>query len=129
MDREFEAIPDDSRILQESSHLGGAITRDFTRIEVVISLAVILPLLENRRPAQARLRTLENQEFKQLAVTVDRNAPLPVMILPVKRAAVGSRPGAGGLPLTMLPKPDQLFLAPWSIHLRITSILLSARGG
>src|SRR5690606_7707922 len=85
----FEAIPDDSRVLQESPNLGGVVARYFARIEVVVSLAVISPLLENRRPAQARLRTLENQEFKQLAVIVDRHAPFPVMVPLIKQAAVG----------------------------------------
>src|SRR3989344_2631312 len=36
----FEAIPDDSRVLQEPPNLGDVVARDFTRIEVVVDLAV-----------------------------------------------------------------------------------------
>jgi hypothetical protein len=61
---DFQAVADYPRVPQQALDLGGAVARDPARIETVISLAVIFPLVEYRRPAQARLRALQDQQLE-----------------------------------------------------------------
>ena len=54
------------------------------RMEIVESLPIILPLLQNRGPTQPRLRPVEDQKFEQPPVIVQRHAPFLIVILHVK---------------------------------------------
>src|SRR5206468_12805010 len=66
-DRAFhlQAVAHDVRILQQAPHPRRPESRDPLGIEVRKSSTVSLSLPEDRRPAQARLRTLESEELKK----------------------------------------------------------------
>ena len=65
---------------------------DARDVESGEGLTVRGPLAQHRDPAQSGLRSLEDQQFEQLAIIVDGNAPLLVVIGDVQR--VGTAPGA-----------------------------------
>src|SRR3972149_10849110 len=81
-DRAFDlqAVADDSRIFKEAVDLGLAVPAHFVVIEIVEGFPEILPLPQNRHPAQTGLATLENKELKELAVIMQGRAPLLVVI-------------------------------------------------
>ncbi len=73
-------------------HIGPLlIGRDPDRIEIGEQLAVADTLPEDRLPAQARLRSLEDEELEQGAIVVDGDTPLSVV---VGDAKLGARPAA-----------------------------------
>src|SRR4029077_9773654 len=53
---------------------------DLGSVKSIERLAVALALSQNRLPAQARLRTLQDEEFKEEAVVMHGHAPLFVMV-------------------------------------------------
>src|SRR5262249_23716760 len=59
--------------------------RDGLRVEFRERLPVVLALAQDRDPGEAGLRALEQEEFEQLAVVVQRNAPLGVVVFDVER--------------------------------------------
>ena len=56
------------------------ISGDFEGVKIVKGLSVPLPLFQNGRPAQPRLGSFENKEFKELSVIMNRNTPFMIMI-------------------------------------------------
>src|SRR5438128_11626428 len=64
--------------------------RDLLRTKTVERFAIVLPFLENRRPAQPGLRALQDQKFKQFSIIVNRHTPFLIMIGDVW---FSSRPG------------------------------------
>ena len=65
----------------------------FVYIEIGKVLAVAVTFVQNRRPAQAGLRTLEYQELELSSVIPDRHAPFFVMVFDIGQAGLAG-PGA-----------------------------------
>src|SRR5437899_9857274 len=59
--------------------------RDFLGIKPIESAPITFPLLQYNRPAQPGLRSFKHEKFKVLAVIVDGDTPLAIMILEHKR--------------------------------------------
>lgn len=88
---DFKPVANDSGIGKERLNFLGSILRDAARIEFVEGAAIILTLVEDRAPAQTRLRAFEDEKFEERAVVVNRHAPFFVVIANVPFAF---RPGA-----------------------------------
>ena len=56
------------------------VARDDVGIELIEDLAVALALAQDRVPAQAGLRALQDEELEDGAVVVQRDAPLLVVV-------------------------------------------------
>src|SRR2546429_3669799 len=97
---DLRAVPHDGRVAEEFSDPARAEPGDPRRIEAGESPAIRLALLENRRPAQPRLRGLESEELEEPPVVVDRHTPLFVVI--ADHRPVAARPCAPS------PHPDSL---------------------
>ena len=76
----FQTISNDAGIGQQGADFSGIVRGDNLRIEIVEDLAIAGALAQNGVPAKAGLRAFENQEFKEHAVVMDRNAPFLVVI-------------------------------------------------
>ena len=77
----FEPVADDAGILEQRVDFTFVVTGDFSRIEVVERLAIILPFVQDRLPAQARLGDVEHQKFEQLTIVVHGRTPFGVVVL------------------------------------------------
>src|SRR3954471_12980025 len=88
---DFGPVAHDARVGEQASLFPGAVTGDFPIVEAVEGLPVVLPLGEDGVPRESRLSALEEEEFEQLAVIVDRDPPFLVVIGDGKGVA---RPGA-----------------------------------
>src|SRR5256712_7447532 len=64
---------------------------DARGLEAVEGPAVRLTFLEDRRPAEPRLRGLEDEELEEAPVVVDRHPPLLVVVAEHRRVAVRPR--------------------------------------
>src|SRR5882762_5596645 len=93
-DRRFdlEAVAHDSGIGHQSPHVACAEARDLCRVEPGEGPAIIVALVEDRRPRESRLCAFEDQELEQAPVVVDRHSPFLVVIAEVLLAPQG--PGA-----------------------------------
>ena len=91
---DFEPVAYDAGIGEERGDFFSIVTGNFLRVEMVKGAAVIFAFGENRRPAEAGLCALENQEFEERAIVVQRHAPLGVVVGEIERIA-GPRAGDG----------------------------------
>src|SRR6266436_2473440 len=78
-----------SYVLLDSS---SRISRDFLVFKPIEIAPITFPLLQYNRPAQPVLRSFKHEKFKVLAVIVDGDTPLAIMILEHQR--ILSDPGA-----------------------------------
>ena len=83
----LQPVAHDARIGQQLFQPRFAIAGDFSGIEIVKRQAVARALFEDGRPAQPRLRALQNQKLEQRAIIEERNAPLCVVIY--RREGIG----------------------------------------
>lgn len=90
---ELQLVADKAFVLHHLRDVFACELRDFACVEVRKGLAIVVTLLEDRDPTQARLRAFENQEFKMRLVVVNGNAPFLVMIFRVE-IVVGGNPVA-----------------------------------
>ena len=79
------AVADDAGIREKSPDVGRLEPGDGIRVEVAEGLPVAVPALQDRDPAQAGLRGLEDQELEVPAIVVHWYAPLLVVIGPQER--------------------------------------------
>ncbi len=77
---DFQAVADDARVLEELREFALVVSGHAIGIEIAKGGAVVFAFVEYCLPAESGLRTFENQEFKQGAIIVDRNAPFFVVI-------------------------------------------------
>src|SRR6266511_146604 len=68
-----------------------AVLADTGGIEQVERCTIVLSLVQNRLPTQARLRSFKDQELEQESVVMDRHTPFGVVILHIQ---VSLRPRA-----------------------------------
>ena len=76
-------VTDDARIVQQQLELTLAKARDLVRFETGKGRAIILSFSQDRVPAQARLRCLQDEKLKDQAVVMNRHAPLAIVVLDV----------------------------------------------
>lgn len=84
---DLHPVPDDARILKQLFDLRLAEPGDLFRLEIREGLPVIVPLPQNRVPAEARLRGFQGQKFEYQPVVMNGDSPLPVVILHVVELA------------------------------------------
>src|SRR5579862_1195242 len=77
---DFEFVAHDSSIGKQLLDLLAIIGGDALDVEAVECPAVIFALVEDRAPTQSGLRTFQDEKFEELAIVVNGNAPLFVMI-------------------------------------------------
>jgi hypothetical protein len=80
----LQTIANYARICQQLLLSSCGKSRDFLGIEILKGFAIILAPLQNSQPTESCLRALQQQNFKQPLVFVNRNAPLAVVILHVE---------------------------------------------
>ena len=93
---DLEPVADDSRELHQPLDRALVEARDALGVEIRERFAIARPLVQDRRPGEARLRALEDQELELRAVVVHGDAPLLVVIADVGLVQAGVRPGATG---------------------------------
>src|SRR5262249_30480976 len=77
---DLEPIPHDPRIREQRCALPRVESSDALGIETGERRAIVLSLLEDRAPGEARLRSFQDQELEQAVVVVYRHAPLLVVV-------------------------------------------------
>ncbi len=82
-------MADDAFILQQAVDVAPGEAGDPVEIEIVEGGAEILPLCEDRAPAQPGLKSLEAQLLEQATVVADRKAPFAVVIMRKIRCRTG----------------------------------------
>src|SRR5206468_3437199 len=85
------AVPHDARIPEESPDPGRPEAGDSGGLEAVEGPAVRRTFPEDRRPAEPRLGSLEDEELEEPPVAVDRHPPLPVVVAEHRPIAVRPR--------------------------------------
>src|SRR5688572_25223877 len=78
--RNLELVAHDARIREQLRDLSLVVTRDLLRIEVVEGEPVILPFVQDRRPAQASLRSFEDEHLEKMPIIMIWNAPFFIVI-------------------------------------------------
>src|SRR5713101_389688 len=78
---DLHAVPYDPWIGGQLVDPGFRVSSDLLWIEVAERAAVAVPLVEHDRPAEPRLRGLQNQELEMRAVVVRRHTPFAIVIL------------------------------------------------
>lgn len=86
---DLRRVPDDPWIAKQAPFGGRGEPCDPVRIEASERAPVTLPLAEDRRPGEAGLSGLEDQELEERPVVARRAAPLPVVVA----AQLGTRQG------------------------------------
>ena len=91
---DLELVADDSRIAQQLLNLAAVVTRNYFWVKFIERRAIVLALVKDRIPAQARLRAFEDEKFEQCAVVMNWNAPFFIVIRDrqfVRRPATANR--------------------------------------
>src|SRR6476646_3112233 len=88
---DLEPVAHDPRVSEQPGRAGRGVPRDPGGVEAREHLAIARALLEDRFPAEARLRAFEGQELEERALVVNGDAPLGVV---VGDAKLGARPAA-----------------------------------
>ncbi len=78
--RNFQAIANDTGVLQQLLALALVVTRYLRRIKPAKGCAIAFAFVENDLPTQTRLSAFENKKLKELAIIVNRHTPFLVMI-------------------------------------------------
>src|SRR5712692_3723410 len=88
-DRRFdlETVAHDPGGGQQLPDLACAEARDLFGIESGERPAIVVPLVEDRRPGQAGLGAFEDQELEQPPIVVDRHPPFLVVVAEIALAA------------------------------------------
>src|SRR5207247_7957347 len=92
---DLETVAHDSGVGHQSLHVACAEARDLCGVEPGEGPAVIVALVEDRRPGEARLGAFEDQELEEAPIVVNRDSPFLVVIAQVLRAS--QAPGAAAL--------------------------------
>jgi len=91
---DLEPVTDDADVGQQLGLAGLVKGRHHGRIEPGKGDPVRLALAQDRDPGKPGLGALQDQEFKQQAVIMDRDSPFQIMVGLIERIA--ARPGAAG---------------------------------
>jgi hypothetical protein len=76
----LQTVSYDAGVAQQPFHVARAITCDFLCAKSSERLPVVLPLLQDRDPAQAGLGAFENEKLEEQPISVHGNAPFFVVI-------------------------------------------------
>ena len=89
---DFRTVAHNACVLHQAFDFFVIVAGYFLWLETVKCFAELFALAQNRDPGQARLKTVQNQLFKQSTAIKFRHTPIGVMIMHVKRINAG--PGA-----------------------------------
>ena len=89
---DLELVPDDAFVLKELVDFFGSVVGDLFDVEIVKCYPVGGSAFEDCLPAEACLCAFEDEEFEQVAVVVDRHAPLFIVVRLVDGAAGAEAP-------------------------------------
>ena len=87
---DFASVADNARVGHQALDVGVGVGGDLLGVEAGEGFAEVLPLVEDGLPGEAGLHTLQAEELELLAVVVDGDAPLVVV--------VGHHQGSSGEP-------------------------------
>src|SRR5205807_4043497 len=76
----LETIPNDAGIVQKFSNFSAVISRYHRRVELRKGGPKVFPLCQDRLPAQARLRSFQDEKLKKHLIIMLRHAPFPIVI-------------------------------------------------
>ena len=102
-------MPDDTRVCEESFDAARREAGDFLGVEPLEGTSEVLALLQDREPAEARLKTLEADLLEQARVVGDREAPLRIVIADLQR--IGPAPSAALSAVVTREEPQT-----WRVH-------------
>src|SRR5439155_26197958 len=77
---DFQSVPHDPIVAEQPLNVALVIARDLFRAKSIERFSVVLPFLQNRIPAQSGLCAFQNEELKEHAIVVYRNAPFLIVI-------------------------------------------------
>src|ERR1700722_20417330 len=77
----FQLGANDSRVSHQRPNFLAVITRNFRRIEAVKCAAVVLALIENRLPAQARLRAFQDRKLEKHPGVMAHDTPRFIVVI------------------------------------------------
>jgi len=78
--RDLQAIADYPGVVHQDLDFAPVVASNLLRVEVVKRGAIVLALLKDGVPAQARLRAFEDEELEKRGVIVVGGAPLFIMV-------------------------------------------------
>jgi len=78
--RDLELVADDAGVLQQRIVLALGVAGHLLGIETVVRSAVVFPLVQHRAPREAGLHALEDEEFEERGIVVQRRPPLGVVV-------------------------------------------------
>jgi len=108
----FLAVPNDAWVFEDLGDAASVIARHHFRIEAVEGAEEAVPLTQNDRPRESRLKPVQDQLAEELPVVVYRHAPLGVVVR--DHLLVIGRPGAArvhSFKLEEAQKARKMFLA------------------
>lgn len=88
----FQPVADNAAALRKALHIGVGHGGHSLDVEIAERAAVTLALFQNGEPAEAGLRTLQDEELKECAVVGNRPPPLRVVVTHI--GFVGAAPTA-----------------------------------
>ena len=91
---DFASVADDASVRHQAFDVGVGVGGDLHGVEVGEGFAEVLPLVEDGLPGEAGLHALQAEEFELLAVVVDGDAPL-VVVVGHHQGVVGGAEAAG----------------------------------
>ena len=80
---DFQAVTDDASIFHQAGAFLLRVLRNLLDLEVIIGLAKVLRLFQNRDPRQASLVDLKDEPLEEQIVVMERKSILCVVIGPV----------------------------------------------
>src|SRR5262249_49116636 len=76
---------DDTVILEQPVYVARSVAGNFRGLEIVKGFAEILPLAQDRDPAQAGLKTVQHQFFVKRAAVIFWHTPFGVVVRDIER--------------------------------------------
>src|SRR6478736_7084042 len=77
---DFQSVPHDPIVAEQPLNVALVIARDLFRAKSIERFSVVLAFLQDRIPAQSRLRAFQNQELEEYSIVVYGNAPFFIVI-------------------------------------------------
>jgi len=77
---DFELVPYNFGVDEQPGNVILGVLRDFSGVKIIKRFSITLSFSQNGGPAQACLRTFQNQKLKQASVVVNWYAPFVIMI-------------------------------------------------
>jgi hypothetical protein len=86
---DFEIVPYDFRINEQSRNVIPGVSRDFLGVKIFKRFSIALSFSQNGGPAQSCLRTFQDQKLEKVSVVVNCYTPFIIMIGLLQLAPTG----------------------------------------